>query len=213
MSTSQAMMVTISSFIFIDGIPFRGWGGRKKKPKWSWSLFLPSLSSRRERVRICFSSANSTLSPADCCVVLCALVELLDSSLHWRAADSDAAAAAQTLSCPPPPLCLTLTSLPSSRSSFLRHYSARRTGHGHCRIHGPVYSAFFFSYIFLLVCFVFAEMLEKQNACCGNLYMAYQQHPCPRLTLHSSREPACDLAVMSFFCIDNEHNRCHRGWT
>lgn len=24
-STSQAMMVTISSFMFIDGIPFRGW--------------------------------------------------------------------------------------------------------------------------------------------------------------------------------------------
>lgn len=129
-----------------------GEGGAENGVK---SLSLPLWSGRRETSRSVSSSTKSRLSPADCCVCFYQLGELLllDPLLHWRAAVTDAAAAAQPLpiSLPrplalpptPPPPPRTLTSSPASRSSCFTplQWLASHTG-GHCRIHGPVYSAF-----------------------------------------------------------------------
>lgn len=123
------------------------------------SLSLPLSSGRRERSRWGFFLHQLEVKVRRTAVFAsCQLLWelLLDPLLHWRAAVTDAAAAAQTLpiSLPrslspslsrahPPPPPRTLTSSPSSRSSCFTplQWLVSHTG-GHCRIHGPVYSAF-----------------------------------------------------------------------
>ncbi len=178
-STSQAMMVTISSFIFIDGIPLRGWEGKKKNGNGvKVSLFLSSRSHRQSVPGS--SSGNLRLSPADCSGssaerVTAGLLTALTRRWEWCCSSrANSPSLSLSLSLSPslllPPLSLSLSLSLSSPPLWLHidvitiltivvFYAT--TGldepcRGHCRIHGPVYSAF--SCIF--VCFVFKELLE-----------------------------------------------------